>query len=212
MATDLVRNELLRLVHAGNTGGAASGDGRSPKPSPLTSVTGNYGEIGNQLQQIGPVLSQLLSVQQATEQSLLENTKALAQNTASKSQGTSAASQVGGFFESIFGSTLSPILTGILGLFGGDGGSGSLPALSPYLAPPKIQLDLGIGSGSGVSQVDHDASGGVRSLPAAAAPQVTVQVQAIDSRSFLDHSDAIAQAVRQALLQGSSLQDVLTEI
>ena len=30
--------------------------------------------------------------------------------------------------------------------------------------------------------------------------QITVQVQAMDSQSFLDHSNDIAQAVRQAML------------
>jgi hypothetical protein len=39
-----------------------------------------------------------------------------------------------------------------------------------------------------------------------------VQVQAMDSQSFLDHSDDIAQAVRQAMLQSSVLNDVIREV
>jgi gamma-glutamyltranspeptidase len=42
--------------------------------------------------------------------------------------------------------------------------------------------------------------------------QITVQVQAMDSQSFLDHSDDIAQAVRQAMLQSSVLNDVIREV
>ena len=44
-----------------------------------------------------------------------------------------------------------------------------------------------------------------------AAPQITVQVQAMDSRSFLDHSNDIAMAVRQAMLESSVLSDVVRE-
>ena len=43
------------------------------------------------------------------------------------------------------------------------------------------------------------------------APQITVQVQAMDSRSFLDHSNDIALAVRQAMLESSVLNDVVRE-
>jgi hypothetical protein len=42
--------------------------------------------------------------------------------------------------------------------------------------------------------------------------QVTVQVQAMDSQSFLDHSDDIAQAVKQAMLNMNSINDVITSL
>jgi hypothetical protein len=44
-----------------------------------------------------------------------------------------------------------------------------------------------------------------------AAPQVTVQVNAMDSRSFLDNSDQIARAVREAILNSRALADVVGE-
>ena len=47
--------------------------------------------------------------------------------------------------------------------------------------------------------------------PAAATP-ITINVQAMDSRSFLDHSGEIAQAVREALLHSHALSDVVTEL
>ena len=48
-----------------------------------------------------------------------------------------------------------------------------------------------------------------RPVSTAAPSQITVQVQAMDSQSFLDHSSDIALAVRQAMLQSSVLNDVI---
>ena len=45
-----------------------------------------------------------------------------------------------------------------------------------------------------------------------AAPQISVNVQAMDARSFLDHSNEIAQAVRQAMLNLNSLNDVVNDL
>jgi hypothetical protein len=39
-----------------------------------------------------------------------------------------------------------------------------------------------------------------------------VQVQALDSQSFLDHSDDIAAAVRQAMLTSTTLNDVIRSV
>jgi hypothetical protein len=47
---------------------------------------------------------------------------------------------------------------------------------------------------------------------AAAPPQINVNIQAMDSQSFLDHSDEIAQAVRQAMLSLNSINDVMNEL
>jgi hypothetical protein len=41
---------------------------------------------------------------------------------------------------------------------------------------------------------------------------ITVQVNAIDSRSFLDHSEDIARAVRDAMLHSHSLNDVVSDL
>jgi hypothetical protein len=45
-----------------------------------------------------------------------------------------------------------------------------------------------------------------------AAPQITVNVQAMDAQSFLDRSSDIAQAVRSAMLNMSSINDVVNEL
>jgi hypothetical protein len=43
-------------------------------------------------------------------------------------------------------------------------------------------------------------------------PQISIQVNALDSRSFMDHSYEIAQAVRQAMLDSHSLNDVVSDL
>jgi hypothetical protein len=44
------------------------------------------------------------------------------------------------------------------------------------------------------------------------AQNILVQVQAMDSQSFMDHSHEIAQAVRQAMLNMNSLNDVILDL
>jgi hypothetical protein len=45
-----------------------------------------------------------------------------------------------------------------------------------------------------------------------ASPQITVNVQAMDAQSFLDRSSDIAQAVRSAMLNMSSINDVVSDL
>ena len=46
----------------------------------------------------------------------------------------------------------------------------------------------------------HGGEGRRRAGGAGASPQITVNVQAMDAQSFMDHSSDIAQAVRSAML------------
>jgi hypothetical protein len=46
----------------------------------------------------------------------------------------------------------------------------------------------------------------------AAAPQITVNVQAMDARSFMDRSNDIALAVRDAMLNMNAINDVVNEL
>jgi hypothetical protein len=48
--------------------------------------------------------------------------------------------------------------------------------------------------------------------PERPAPQITVNVQAMDARSFLDRSGDIAAAVREAMLNLNSINDVVNEL
>ena len=205
--------------------------------NPLTNVTallggsssGSTGGSGNsalttQLTTITQQLQQLQTINQTQIQTLEANTTAVGQNTSTKgSGGGSTASSVGSDLESAlgFGLGLSPLISGLVSLFGGGGSSQPAP-LVPFIAPPSVSATAGISSStSGAFAVDTADGGLPRGVPstgstASAAPaqttQITVQVNALDSQSFLDHSDDIAQAVRQAMLTSTTLNDVIRAV
>lgn len=130
-----------------------------------------------------------------------------------------------------------PLVSGLLGLFGG--GHSAPPQLEKYQQPSSIDF-LSADTPNGLAAADYDqlgmprladtavpsttaasTSGNGRS-PAAdgsgagqrgtAAPQVTVNVQAMDAQSILDRSGDIAQAVRSAMLNMSSINDVISDL
>lgn len=125
--------------------------------------------------------------------------------------GRAVASSLGG------GLSALPLFRGLISLFGRQ--AEAPPALAPYVMPTAVRLEAGISKAAGSSYflVDRDQGGQARPVlerPAGAAPAqaVTVQVQAMDARSFLDHSEEIARAVREALLNSHALGDVLGEM
>ena len=134
---------------------------------------------------------------------------------------------------------LVPLAGELLGLFGG---SDAAPApLEKYAMPDSNQF-VGVDTGSGVSAGNFDqmgmprldesdpadiggggatadsgaSTGGGASASGATGgttgPQITVNVQAMDAQSFLDRSSDIAQAVRSAMLNMSSINDVVNEL
>jgi hypothetical protein len=132
-----------------------------------------------------------------------------------------------------------PLAIGLLGLFQSGGTPAPPPALVKYAMPDPIYFE-GADTGSDVSGADYDQMGmprtysaarsgasaqastmaapgssgsGVPSGPSGApAPQITVNVQAMDSQSFLDHRSEIAQAVRDAMLNSNSINDVVNDL
>jgi hypothetical protein len=106
-----------------------------------------------------------------------------------------------------------PLISGLAGLFGG-GDSEAPPALEKYTMPPAISFQSAESEG-GLVASDFDQTGAARAyapVGAAAAPQITVNVQAMDARSFMDYSGEIAQAVRGAMLNLSTLNDVVNDL
>jgi hypothetical protein len=57
-----------------------------------------------------------------------------------------------------------------------------------------------------------DSAGSGASSSTSQGHSILVQVQAMDSQSFMDHSQQIAQAVRQAMLNSNSLNDVIQDL
>jgi hypothetical protein len=153
--------------------------------------------------------------------------------TAQSSGGESVMSEVLG----VFGKGLSPLIKGIFSLFGGGGGDTAAPQpLVKYALPPSISFQAAEVGGT-VMSTDYDQAGTARwygrrvdslapgptpkvadagtgtTQPATApAPQITVNVSAMDARSFMDRSSDIAAAVREAMLNLNSINDVVSEL
>lgn len=109
---------------------------------------------------------------------------------------------------------LNPI-AGLASLFTGGRKEEELaaPVFSPRPAKRSVEYGLLASQGGVFVSTDRNEEGRVRAVEARreSAGTVVVQVQAIDSRSFLDHRDEIASAVKQALMESHGLGSVLSE-
>jgi hypothetical protein len=91
----------------------------------------------------------------------------------------------------------------------------SEPAQRPMVDVPLEALGLSTSDGwqAGVRGATINGSRRVTGeLAAPSAPQITVNVQAMDSRSFLDRREDIARAVREAMLQSHGVNDVVNDL
>lgn len=176
-----------------------------------------------------------------------------ASGSASMSSASDATSAAMLILKSGFG--LAPLISGLLGLFGG-GGSSAPPPLVKYAMPSALNIQAA-DTGQGLSNADYDQTGMPRaydgrtgspsvdntvsgpgggqsetvpagyqadaaldSAPTSGATgnrapspaQITVNVQAMDARSFLDRSADIAAAVRDAMLNLNTINDVVTDL
>jgi len=154
---------------------------------------------------------------------LAVNTQALAQNTSALTAG-GLASGLGRITSGALGNTLglSPLISGLAHLF--DKKPDELPELVKFSLPSSLHFaaaNLPYMT-STFPAVDYDQSGHARinapsfsDTPRAALPiaaNIQVNVQAMDSRSFIDHSHDIAKAVREAMLNMHALNDVVTDL
>jgi hypothetical protein len=179
---------------------------RNPSTEVSALLGGSSGDpfttIASQLQELETInQSQMESIQAAADQ-----------NTTVKTGGGSIGSTLLDFLG--LGSGIGSLVSGLVGLFGG-GGTSQTPALTPYIQPLPINLQAGFtgSAAGGASGVDYSEGGQPRQTTAASAQQqISVQVQAMDSQSFLDRSNDIAAAVRKAMLETSTLNDVIREV
>ncbi|QOY89303.1 hypothetical protein [Paludibaculum fermentans] len=105
-------------------------------------------------------------------------------------------------------SWVNPLVGGLMSLF--DGGSDDTQAaLAPFVMPAKQKYDVAFSENGGdlMMPLDRGEDGRVRS----AGANVVVQVEAMDSRSFVDRAPEIAQAVKRALLESQGLSGVMQE-
>lgn len=142
------------------------------------------------------------------------------------SQGESGEGSVSKVAKAVFGNALGmvPFAKAIFSLFGG-GGAEEPPALVKFALPSPMRFEAA-SAGGNIEGADYGQDGLPRAYGAGyisedvaqpptaqqSGPQVTIQVQAMDSRSFLDHKDDIARAVREAMLNMHSLNDVVSEL
>jgi len=224
-------NELLLTATGGNPAAVPSAatviapgsTGAVGSDSVVSAATSNTGSsLEQELQRLAGEVTLLRQVNELNQTTLDANTKALEQAASQgKSSGSSAASTaktIGSFF--LGGLGIGSLISGISSLFGGGSDQPAPAPLIKYTPPPVLQYQGAVGSNGQVSAYDYNDRGGIRPVDGqqsaqtsrSAATQVVVQVNAMDSKSFMDHSDEIAQAVRAAMLNSSSLNDVISEI
>jgi len=157
---------------------------------------------------------------QALLPSLLDGVATAAEpKSAQSSPVVSAATRVAGG-----GLTLLPLVSGLLKLFGVGSKKQELPPLEKFELPAPIRAEAGLSRNGDSYLIDRGSGDRIRALtpaainsPVANAPAVggtaiTVNVQALDSQSFLDRRGDIAKAVREAMLESHSLNDVVSEL
>ena len=182
--------------------------------SAATSAPGDGPELTSQLI---TQMAQLHATGQRHVDGLLDNTKALADNSASRASSSAQQTAVDTAKHlglPIFASPIVGLVEGIAKLFKQD--PPPAPVLAKYQMPEAVNFQGLVSPDGRVSASDYSAAGQARpyAQPQAspAAQNITVQVQAFDSKSFLDHSGEIAQAVRQALLENHALSDVVGDL
>jgi hypothetical protein len=185
--------------------------------SPFDGVTNLLQAIAAQDQiagQLQTITDQLVELKAAGDNANRVNTTVPAARTLNSDSGNSAIlDAIGGVLGGGLG--LIPLISGFTSLFGGDNSPNNLNAnLSRFSLPAAIRADAGISQGIDGGVAIDNAQGG---LPRAitqesSSPQITVNITAMDSKSFLDHSDDIAKAVRQAMLESTVLNDVIREV
>ena len=224
-------NELMQTA-VGNKTGSVSNDNAltgvlapaaAPPLSP-SSANSSTSSLEEEVRRLTGQMTLLRQVNELNQEVLNENTKVLAQASTSQSQGAmggvaNTAKSIGSYL--LGGLGIGSLVSGIASLFGGDDQS-TPPPLVKYSLPPALQYEGAVMGNGAVSSYDHNDRSGIRTIgnsqtaaeqaSPAANQQVVIQVNAMDSKSFLDHSDDIARAVRAAILNSSSLNDVISEM
>lgn len=185
--------------------------GRSGQPSSSvaleTAVSG--AGLSPALAEAANEIAKLREVYQKQADLITANTQALNQAGSGSSLGGKVASTASHALGSL--NVLSPIVSGLLSLFGNHAAA---PAPLPVYAPPApVAIDAVLRAGTPSAAVT--AAAPTPAAPAqqpAYAPQIIVNVSAMDSRSFMDRSGDIASAVREAMLNNHPINGVISDL
>lgn len=110
-----------------------------------------------------------------------------------------------------------PWTSAVLNMTGFDRETPTVVPSNRYSVPSAQSVAEGVFTSTGEAQsTDFDQDGGPRRMAAlgggTSQPQITVNINALDSRSLMDHSSEIADALRQALLDSHPLlQEMFSE-
>jgi hypothetical protein len=197
------------------------------RPLPSNLETPDNGRPGSETQgrqEVGAIerhLMLLTTVSREHSEALAQNTTALLQGATNSAGGGGAESKWRDAASSVAGQLTrgNPILPSLLKLFGGNSGGGeAVPPLTRYVRPEAIRLEAALDAEHGglIVPIDYDAQGQARAIRSTGSSMtgspVVVNVQAMDARSFLDHSAEIARAVREAMLHSHPINDVMSEL
>jgi hypothetical protein len=98
------------------------------------------------------------------------------------------------------------------GLAAADYDQLGMPRLAETALPTSSAPSSSPAGDSGTSASPTVGSGSSAGQSGAATPQMTLNIQAMDAQSILDRSGDIAQAVRSAMLNMSSINDVISDL
>jgi hypothetical protein len=181
---------------------------------------------------LADVLAQVQEMRATTQPANTKTTTSTSAASQGSSVGDTLSSVASTVLKSGFG--LAPLVGGLFNLFGG----GDAPAPTPlvkYALPTSIDFQA-TETSAGMGGLDYDQSGMARAYrpasnsdtqasqatgaqaayaggqPTPQTSQITVNVQAMDARSFLDRSNDIALAVRDAMLNMNAINDVVSEL
>ncbi|MES1257608.1 MAG: hypothetical protein ABUS51_04225 [Acidobacteriota bacterium] len=185
-----------------------------PDPGTITAgVSGAHGDLATSLSQAATEIAQLRTGFQQQADLIVANTQAVQSNTSAQGSrsapgtaGQAAASLLGGGL-----GLLSPLISGIARLFGG--GTPAPVTLPVYTPPPPVSIG-GILRSDSTGTPSSAGSAGAPSANTGTtySPQITVNVNAMDSQSFMDRSGDIANAVREAMLNNHPINGVVADL
>ncbi len=221
MASDNYRNDIERLLTSGVGEASATKD-----------VLASEGMTQSReaTEQLSKQIADLVRIAERQVETTQANTQAM--ESASKGGqatgiGTEVAKSAGSYL--LKGLTLGPLIGGMAKLLGGGGGKATEPALERFSLPEPIRAEAGLSSSGqmySITRGSGDQPRVVSPISSTAEPQtqaavnggsgavqnITVNISAMDSKSFMDRSDDIARAVREAMLHSHSLNDVVNDL
>ena len=111
--------------------------------------------------------------------------------------------------------SIGSMISGIADLFGG-GGKPTLPDLVRFQLPTSQEQTIYVGSQGSTAYQGNSVQQALTTQPSAGAYGASGQGQSApenaDPQWFLDNSNYIAQAVKNAMLNSSSINDVVSEV